>query len=292
MDHEREFNPYRAPRSTSAPPRPAGPDGWADMPTSVPGHHGLLWLWRAARIVAARPGLWAMAVGLVAVVPYVPALILSTGADEDIHSPTVLLVGLYWVLWPVLTGGIVGAAHKQMQAETIRLRDIFAFFRSWLLFLAWSCVGFCVSLLMSMILAFVPGLLFPLLSRAMTAALRPHLPFVAFVVTAAIVVGNVFIAAAASLRGEWPLRVLFRAGLVNAPAFLLNLAVLAPLVWAVERLGGLIVSGQAAPPVLTRLWMTTEYALIWFGLALTAYAAVRDIFFVPEKATAQPAAAS
>ncbi len=287
-DEYLEVNPYRAPESIQEAPRQTGPDGWAEAPIVVPAYHGLLWLGEAARVIAARPGLWVSALCLSAAVPV--AFMLAIGlslqpfpTNKFPRDPTwafALMVCLlcFVPFWPVLTGSIACAAHKQRQGEAIRLRDIFAFFRSWSHCFMWAGIGLFVTPFM--------GGLFSCLVEMLSALISPTVkdaePIIAFALGVPFIMGNIFIAAAAALHGEWPLRLLVWAGLENMSAFLLNSLPLSLALWAMARLVAVICGLGLASLV------TVGLSVLFVGLvALVAYAAVRDIFFAPERVAAR-----
>ena len=291
VDEYLEVNPYRAPESIQEAPRQTGPDGWAEAPIVVPAYHGLLWLGEAARVIAARPGLWVSALCLSAAVPV--AFMLAIGlslqpfpTNKFPRDPTwafALMVCLlcFVPFWPVLTGSIACAAHKQRQGEAIRLRDIFAFFRSWSHCFMWAGIGLFVTPFM--------GGLFVCLVERLSALISPVVQDAGYIASSALgvpfIMGNIFIAAAAALPGEWPLRLLVWAGLENTSAFLLNSLPLSLALWAMVQLDGFVV--RCGLRWLASL-VTVGLSVLFVGLvALVAYAAVRDIFFAPERVAAR-----
>lgn len=281
MDDDRDFNPYAPPKAQLKPPEPETPPGvWRDAPRRVPAVNGLLWWRQAARIVAARPGRWTAALCLVAAVPTVLAAIgLDLDGDDDGEEIFFMLSCLFLFFWPVLTGGIVNAAHKQLQGERMRLRDIFAFS------LGWGCVGFFVTPLVILVFSW---LFLALEALPLTSETAPALACAPM----SLVTGIMFIAAAAALHGDWPVRVIFRAGLVNMPAFLFNLLAVTLATLAICAVPLLV--ARIVPSRLTQALTVQEEALVFTGalslaicaafgaLALVAYAAVRDIFYNEE----------
>lgn len=280
---------------TSPVPAEAKAPGWRGSPQPVPALHGLQWIADAGRLLAGQPVLWLGAFTLAALLAFAASILLA--GEEGVFRSLLPLI-----CWPTLTGGIARAAYKQRQGASAGLRDVFAFFRSGLLCLGWTGVGFFVTHLMFFLLIFLFFFL-ALLARSLSALLGFSVVCAALILAGtALIMGNLFLAAAVALNDDLTLKAVFHAGGQNSPAFLLNALALSPVVFGLCWAS--LLFPQHVPGLETWHFYTPDLGIchlfvllltLFTGLAaLIAYAAARDIFYqeqgaAPAKHAAWPA---